>query len=453
MKAEIRKICPLLFIVIMFLAGNAHAQQTQAFSLQQAVDYALKHNYMILNSLADVDIARNRVREITSLGFPQVQGEANIQNFINIPTQVIPANAFNPMADPNELVPVRFGTNYNAAASINASQLIFDGSYIVGLQSSKTYLQLSRLQLGKAENDIRAEVTRSYYTVLIALENIKILRNNLQNAENLLKETEETYKAGFVEESDVDQLNILTLNLKNAISRGERQRDLAEKLLKFQMGIEIDKAIELTEKTDRIIAEIDIEKLSEGKDYNVEEHVELRLAKTNSDFMKLNLRNERFKYLPSLNAFISHSENAFRNDFNFFTNRPWYPATVWGVSLRVPVFDSGIKHFRIKQANFEYEKSITMQKMAEQSLKLQVQNSGADLVSAFERLNAEKQNLVFAEKIQNKTMIKYKEGLASSLELNQAQNQFLSTQGNYINSVFEVLNAKIQFEKATNIKQ
>jgi outer membrane protein len=449
-----RNMHPFILTLLLLLAAvKIQAQEVTNFSLKEAVDFALKNNYQMLNSRADVDIARNRVKEITAIGFPQLQGEVNLQNFINIPTQVIPANAFNPMADPNELVPVRFGTNYNAAAAINASQLIFDGSYIVGLQTSKTFLQLSRFQLGKAENDIRADVTRSYYTVLIALENINILKQNLQNVEKLLRETEEIYKAGFVEESDVDQLNLLVLNLKNALSRAERQKGLAEKLLKFQMGIDIDKEIVLTENTERLIAEIDVEKLSASQDFKSEEHVEFKLARANADFMRLNLKNERFKYLPSLNAFVSHSENAFRNEFNFFTNRPWYPATVWGLSLRVPIFDSGIKNYRIRQAKLDYGKAQTMQTMAEQSLKLHVQNSGADLVSSVDRLSAEKQNLVLAEKIQNKTMIKYREGLATSLDLNQAQNQYLTTQGNYINSVFEVLNAKVQFDKAINIKQ
>jgi outer membrane protein len=439
------------FAALLLLASSLKAQDAASFSLQQSIEYAQRNSYAVINARADVEISKSKILETTSLGLPQVNGEIGFQNFINIPTQVIPANAFNPAADADDLMPVRFGTKWNATAGLQATQLLFDGSYIVALQASKTYAQLAKNQLGKTENDLKADVSQAYYTVLIAGENVNILTKSLTNTEKLLKETTEIYKSGFAEESDVDQLTLLVQNIKNSISRSERQLSLAYKLLKLQMGMDINSEIKVTENLEDIIGKINIENLY-NQDLQVNNHVEFKLAEVNKNLMRLNYNKEKIAFLPSVGAFISHQESAFRNQFNFIdSSRPWYPGTVWGVNMKVPIFGSGMKYARTKQAKLEYEKASTMVDFAEQNLKLQAQNAKADLVNAFERLSIEKQNLVLAEKIQHKTLIKYQEGMSSSLDLNQVQNQYLNTQGNYINTLFELLSSKTRFDKAMNL--
>ncbi|HET6242938.1 MAG: TolC family protein [Bacteroidetes bacterium] len=426
--------------------------ETLRLSLEQATNYALTHNYSVINARLEVEIAKKKILETTTIGLPQVNGEINFQNMLNIPTQVLPAKAFNPMAEYGELVAVQFGTNYTAAVGLTATQLIFDGAYIVGLQASKTYGKLSKNQLGKTQNDLKANVAQAYYSALVAKENIRILGQSIENSKKLLSETNEVYKSGFIEENDVDQLNLLVQNLQNSLKRSERQADLALQLLKFQIGLDIDNQIELTENLDEILLSLNIENLY-NTDFQSSKHIDYQLMLNQQNLMQLNLKKEKYAYLPSIGAFLSHQENALRNEFTFFENGPWYPTTVWGVSIKVPIFDSGMKYAKIKQAKMEYEKTIISTTQVEQSLKLQAQTSKADLISSYERLLTEKQNLLLAEKIQNKTLIKYQEGLASSLDLNQVQNQLLSTQGNYINTVFDLLNAKSRFDKAMNFNQ
>ncbi|MDQ3191381.1 MAG: TolC family protein [Bacteroidota bacterium] len=443
-----------LFFICFFLVGvngqnNEEAIKGQSFNLEQAIDYALIHNYGIINAKLDVEIAKKQILETTTIGLPQVNGEVNFQNFLNIPTQVLPANAFNPQADANDLVPIRFGTNYTAVAGLTASQLIFDGAYIVGLQASKTYGRLSKNQLSKTQNDIKADVAQAYYSALVAKENILILQQSIGNTEKLFTETSEIYKSGFIEENDVDQLNLLLQNLKNSLQRSERQVDLALQLFKLQIGLEIETPVQLSENLNDILSKINVEELF-NKDFQAKNHIDYQLMLNQQNLMQLNLKKEKYSYFPSIGAFLSHQENAFRNEFTFFENGPWYPTTVWGVNLKVPIFDSGMKYARIKQAKMEHEKTMVRTNQIEQSLKLQAQTSKADLISAYERLNTEKQNLVLAEKIQNKTLIKYQEGLATSLDLNQVQNQLLNTQGNYIVTVYDLLNAKARFDKAVN---
>ena len=157
------------------------AQTTEnSFSLKQAQDYALKNNYQIKNAQLDVTIAKKKVWETTAYGLPQVMAEAKFQNFIDLPTNLIPANAFNPLAPEGEFAELQFGTDYNTSATISASQLIFDGSYIVGLQAARTYQELSINNKKKTDEEIKYAVAQAYHTVLVAKENEKVLAQSFQ---------------------------------------------------------------------------------------------------------------------------------------------------------------------------------------------------------------------------------------------------------------------------------
>jgi outer membrane protein TolC len=447
-----KKVTISIFLVC---TSNLIAQDTQpktTFSLKEAQEYAIKNAYAVKTARADVKIAEKKIFETTTLGLPQVNGEVNFQNFIDIPTQVLPANAFNPMASPTDLVPLRFGTDYNTSAGLTASQLIFDGSYIVALQASRSYALVSKLVLSKTENDVKEAVAQAYYTVIVAEENKKVLQQSLENMNKILKETEAIYKSGFAEEQDVDQLKVSVATLTNSLNRLNKQTDLAYKLLKLQMGIDIDTPITLSDNLSSLIVDNTAETLANAE-FKYSDNLDYKLLETQAHLSKLNLRRERYGYLPSVGAFFSHSQNALRNDFDLFNkNKDWFPTTIWGVKITVPIFDSGMKGAKIGQAKQEYQKALTTQKQVEQSLKIQSESAKADFSSALERYNVEKENLTLTEKIYNKTLIKYKEGLASSLELAQAQGQFLSTQANYVNAMLDLLNSKARLEKIMNNK-
>lgn len=441
-----------LFLFGIFTGIVIQAQEKKAFSLKAAQDFGVENSFQVKNAKTDVEIARKKIMETASYGAPQINAEGNFQNFINIPTQVIPAKAFNPMADPSVLSPVRFGTNYNSSASIVASQMIFYGQYIVGVQATKAYAALSRQNLIKTESEIRSAVAQSYFTVLMAEENKEVLKKTLENSEKIWKETQQLYKNGLVEESSVDQLELLVSNLKNGKSKIEKQIELAYMLLKFQMGMNIDDSIELTENLNGILSQIQAENMV-NNEFKPQSHIDFQLIESQKRLMTLNLRKERFSYMPRIATFLSHSKNAFRNDMSFGPGTPWYPATIWGVKVSLPIFDGGGQIARTKIAKLELEKTLNNQNMLEQSLKLQVQSAKSGLSNAIEVLKTEKQNLALAEKIQDKTFKKYKEGISSSFELNQIQNQYLSTQSNYINALFELLNANQKLEKALGINE
>lgn len=442
----------LSFFLLASVQLSAQEKKTPgAYSLKEAQEYALKNSYAVKNAQADVKIAEKKIFETTTLGLPQVNGEVNFQNFIDIPTQVLPANAFNPMGNPNDLIALRFGTSYNTNAGFTASQLIFDGSYIVALQASRSYAMVSKLSLNKTENEVKETVAQAYYTVIVAEENKKVLQQSLDNMNKILKETEAVYKSGFAEEQDVDQMKVSVATLNNSLNRLNKQTELAYKLLKLQMGIDIEAEISLTDNLNSLVMENTGETLL-AAEFKYSDNLDYKLLQTQAHLAKLSLRRERYGYLPSLGAFFTHQQNALRNNFDVFENKPWYPTTIWGLKLTVPIFDSGTKSAKIGQAKQEYAKLLNTQKQIEQSLKIQSESAKVDFSSAMERYITEKENLLLTEKIYNKTVIKYKEGLASSLELAQAQSQFLTTQGSYVNAMLDLLNSKAKLEKIVNNK-
>ncbi len=442
----------LSFFLLASVQLSAQEKKTPgAYSLKEAQEYALKNSYAVKNAQADVKIAEKKIFETTTLGLPQVNGEVNFQNFIDIPTQVLPANAFNPMGNPNDLIALRFGTSYNTNAGFTASQLIFDGSYIVALQASRSYAMVSKLSLNKTENEVKETVAQAYYTVIVAEENKKVLQQSLDNMNKILKETEAVYKSGFAEEQDVDQMKVSVATLNNSLNRLNKQTELAYKLLKLQMGIDIEAEISLTDNLNSLVMENTGETLL-AAEFKYSDNLDYKLLQTQAHLAKLSLRRERYGYLPSLGAFFTHQQNALRNNFDVFENKPWYPTTIWGLKLTVPIFDSGTKSAKIGQAKQEYAKLLNTQKQIEQSLKIQSESAKVDFSSAMERYITEKENLLLTEKIYNKTVIKYKEGLASSLELAQAQSQFLTTQGSYVNAMLDLLNSKAKLEKIVKNK-
>ncbi|CAG0980180.1 MAG: TolC family protein [Bacteroidetes bacterium] len=437
----------LLILSLSSIFINIHAQES--FTLKQAISFAIENAYSAKNAKADIVSAKKKVNETTSIGLPQVSAEGNFQNFIDIPTQVIPANAFNPMADPSLLVPVQFGTKYNTSAAVTASQLLFDGSYIVGLQAAKTYKELSEKAAAKNENEIKELVTQAYFTVLIAEENLKIIDSSLVNIKKNYSDAQQFNALGFNEEQDVDQLKLTLNNLQNLRNRSHNQVEITYRMLKFQMGYELEKQLKIADNLNTILAELNAENTL-NKELNITQNTDYSLLETQRKLMQLNLKKERFGYLPSLAAFFTHQQSAFRNEFNFFENKPWYPSTIWGLKLKIPLFDSGIKMSKTAQAKIDLEKIETQQKQLEQALKLKAYSSQSDFLLAKEKFNNEKENVLLAEKIYNKTFIKHKEGIASSLELTQAHTQWLNAQGNYISSIYELLNAKNQLDKILN---
>ncbi|HLU84421.1 MAG TPA: TolC family protein [Vicingaceae bacterium] len=437
-------------ILSLFISGTSavsYAQESFSFSLQEAQDYAIKHNYQNQNAIKDIEIAKKKVWETTAIGLPQVNAEGQIQRFIDIPTQVAPANAFNPLAPEGQLATFQFGLNYNNSVGISASQLIFDGSYIVGLQAAKTYKELSINSQAKTEIELKDAVAQAYYTVLATEKNVVVLKNSLEATQKMLTETQALYREGLTEEQNVDQLELNVNALQTNFEIAEDQRDFAKKLLNIQLGLPIETQVTLTEQLDNLVT-TNQNSLADKK-FSAENHIDYELTVTNMKLSQLNLRKEKYSFLPTLSAFFSHQQQNFGNELDVFSgDARWFPATIVGLNLKLPILTSGARLSKVSQAKIEFEKMENTAKEVEQNLKYQAELAASNFDTAKETFDNQKDNLALAQKIYDKTVKKYDAGIASSLELTQAQNQLLSAEGNYIKAVLDLLNARSALEKS-----
>lgn len=437
-----------LILLLFPLTGFASfGQDSTSFSLQQAMDYGVKNSPLVKNAQLDIKIYQQKVKEITAIGLPQINAEGTFNHFLNIPTTVVPASAFSPGAPADLLLPVQFGTKYQTSAGITLSQLIFDGSYIVGIRSTKSITELQLLLEQKAQVDVKNEIAKAYYMAAIADENIKTLSATLSNLEKLKNETSAIQKEGLIEIQDVEQLDLTLEGMRNNISRASNMRKMAFNLLKLNMGVDITKEITITETIDQLSGAFN------AADYRNKEFVpsqipEYKIMQTQIKLSEYTIQSEKAKYYPSFGAFITHSYNLPSNKLDQFDNRRWFPTSIWGLKLNIPIFSSGMRMARVQQAKLSLEKSMNTMTNAENGLKLQAENAKLTMNFAMENMKTMKNSLELADRIQQKTLIKYKEGVSSSLELNQAQMQYLSAQSNYINSIYNLLNSKAEMDKA-----
>jgi outer membrane protein TolC len=421
-----------------------------SFTLEQAIEHAVKNNYSMINVNRDVTAAKKKKWETTTMGLPQINGSVNYQNTFEFTKQGAAANAFNPAANPNDIVLLAFGTKHVAIGNLTLSQLIFDGSYLVGLQSAKTYLQISENAKVKTGQEIREMVINSYGNVLLADESIKILENNKKILEKTLADTKEILKNGLIEEENVEQLQITLASLSSSLENVKRQKRIAVDLLKLLLGIDLEEELILTDQLNTLTQNnIDLALLK--KEFQAENTIDYQIGKNIEKSKLLLLKLEQSKALPSLAAQLNFGYNSFANQFDFLNNtQKWNNFSNVGVGLNIPVFSSLGRSSRTQQAKIALEQAKTSVTETEQKLKLQFAKAKSDYEFSIEQLATSKSNLNLAERIESKNQIKFKEGLASSFDLTEAQRQLYSAQQSYLQAMLDVINKKATLEKLVN---
>lgn len=462
----------LFMLWLFFLSFSLQAQETEkkklSFSMQEARDFALKNSYILKNAESDVKVAKKKVWETTAQGLPQADASAAYTYMIEVPAAI---EQFAGMGDlieqlmksagaPNADDPSGAGQGttggtgsessaskvniddirYTATMDIKVTQLIFSGPYLVGLQASKTYRNISRMLLTKTKDDVLETVTNSYVLVLVARENRRILEGTLTNLQSTLGEIEAMYKEGFVEDIEVDQLRLSVQNVNNSLSMLKRQEKIAEQLLKFQMGLDITAPVELTDNLDDLVAGMTFSAMADNP-FDVTSNINYKLVENQEKMAKLNWKLRKTEYLPTIAAFYNHQENF--NDKAFNMN----PSDVVGLSVSLPIFSSGMRKSRLGQAKIEYLKAQNDKQKAEEGLKLEYSQTKTEYITAWDKYVNDRKSMELGNKIYSKTLIKYKEGVSSSLDLTQTQNQYLQTQSNYFNSVMELFKAGNKLEK------
>jgi outer membrane protein len=439
----------ITLIVILLLQFNTVFSQSN-YSLKEAQEYALKNNAQVKNALLDIEKAQKKIWETAAQGLPQVSGSVDYTYMPTVPVMQMQAVTYGELQPDNHTVllntmdvPIKLGVKNSFTFTATASQLVFSGSYIVGLQTSKTFKTLSEQSLKMTENDVRENVANSYIMVLAAEENKTLLTSTSENMHKTLNELKAMLKEGLIENTDVDQLQYTVTSIDNAVKMLERQTEIAYRLLKFQMGMDLNADLSLTDKLENIINSISMESLTSGR-VDLSKNMTMQLLNTQETLQESMLKLQKSAYLPTLAAFYQHQEKPNKADFDFT-----FPDIV-GASLSVPIFSSGMRNARVAQAKIDLEKTLNSKEMAVQGIKLEAQQAQITLQSAYDNYLNEKANQDLAKKIYDKTLIKYKEGMASSMELTQANSQYLSAQTNYFNALMEVLQAKHKLDNITN---
>lgn len=462
----------LVFIGALLLSQAGFGQaEVKRFSLVQAQEYAVEHAFAVKNSRLEALVAEREVKETFRQGLPQINGSLEYNNFIDIPVQVaqgdvfalppflneflggvsqstgVPINA--PQTDPNAIQEFQFGADQTVTAGIQATQLIFDGSYFVGVQASRSYASAMREGIRQTEAETRKSVAEAYHTALVAKENSRILRESLELLEQSMSETEALFEAGFAEELDVDQIALSVADLESRIRYATLQADAALDLLKFNMGLSLLVEVELTDTIDQLLGS-DEPGLLQAK-FDPQTLPDYRVQENYVELAGLGVKLERARLMPSIGAFYSNQRNAQRFAFDFFdANERWYPIQLWGVQMNVPIFGSGIAKQRIEKAKVELLRAEAALEQIEQGARLEYRSARIEFENALEQRRIQKRNLELAERIFSRTQVKYSEGVTSSLELTQVRNQLLTAQGNYIGATLEVLNSRVRLNKALN---
>lgn len=440
-----------IILIALFLVSLAQAQdkkQAFSFSLKEAIEHAVQNNYSAKNASKDVEAAKQKKWETTAMGLPQVNGSLGYQDNFILQKSLIPAELFG--GTPGTFAAVAFGTKQNMGASIGVTQLLFDGSYLVGLQASKVYLKISENAKIKTNQEIKELVIKSYGNVLLADESIKVLEKNKAILDKTLFDTKETYKNGLIEEENVEQLQITLSSVKSALANTNRMRTIANDMLKLLLGIDLENDLTLKDKLDDLTQNnIDLALLKE--EFNVTNAIDYQIGKNAEESKSLLVKLEKSKALPSLGLGYNLGANAFANDFNFMSkDQKWLNYSNLGVNLKVPLFSSFARSSRTQQAKIALEQAKTQLTETEQKLKLQFEQAKSQYEYSLEQFNTAKNNLSLSERIENKQQIKFKEGLSSSFNLTEAQRQLYTAQQNYLQTMVDVINSKATLEKLLN---
>jgi len=446
-----RRLAPLiilLFHAVFFAQHKMQAQETgQKFSLEEALEYAVRNSYETHRSRLDVEASKKRMKETVAGGLPQINSALAYLNNLELQTVLIP-NFFEGKFD--EKIPVQFGTQHNANFSVTVEQKIFDVSYIVGLNTSKIYQRLADQNLERTRLDVKEDVAGTYFLILVSEESESIIRSDIDNLKKTYFETKERYKEGFVEETDVDMLRISIMQLENSLHNIQKQTEVAYKLLNFQMGLEIGTAVELEDGLEEIIREFDLSETLKAQ-FDLSLNIDYQLTETQEKLAAMALKNEKARYWPSISGFYTYQRSAFRDSFNFFNfDKSWFRSQVLGINVRIPIFKSGAQKARVQQASIALEKAKTARIQTSQAMLLEEARIKNDVLSAYENYLNSKENMNLNKKVYDITLIKYKEGVASSMELSQANDRYLLSQSGYVKAISDLLNAKNRLDRIRN---
>jgi len=434
-----------LLLGMLLLWASASFAQTSSFTLEEAKNYALEHNINVINAEHDVEIAEYQKKETIGIGLPQISADGNFQNFPNLPVQVIDASFFNPQAPPGELVSFRAGTDYSSSLNLNVNQLLFNGSYIVGLRLSKHFTKMQSNAATVTKEDVVYNVEQAYQLAAVSKENLTFMDSMVVITQKLVDKQQNYLDLGLMLQEDMDQLKYSLLTAKQSQLQAQVQYQNALELLKYSMGYPMDQAVDISQSREDLMS---TPAMTSG---DVKSNLTYQVMTDQVQLSEYNLQNEKAAYMPTLNAFLQQGYNAYRNEFNFFdSNEEWFSQTVWGVQLNIPIFSGGQRYFRTSQAKVKLLQAENSLQLMEQTLSMQAVQARNNLQTAQSNYDLQQENVGLAKSIYENELAKEQIGKGNSIMVTQKYNQLVIAQAQLVGSTLELLQAQLELNKIYN---
>jgi len=434
----------LLILSLLFSTSIFSQEEKYSFSLEEAIQFALENNKDANNATRDIEIAKKQKWETTASGLPQISISGDYQNFIKQQVTLFDTNGDGIDEE------FTFGTSQSVSAFARVDQKIFDGPYLVALQAAKVFLKISENAKIKTDSEIRKSVISAYGNVLLTQESVQILIENQKVLQKNVDETKKIVENGLGEEEDLEQLQITLANITSNLNNTKRLKNVAYKFLNIALGINLDTEVLLTDTLENLAVK-NINNTLAVENLTLENNIDFKIAANNVKAQELQVKLEKSRALPTLNAFINGGYQGFSDEFSFFdSGQRYFGTSAFGLSLNLPVFSSGQRSAKTQRAKIELEKVKADLLHTEQQLQLNLSNARSNYLFAIENYQTSKQNLSLAERIERKNQIKYTEGIATSFELRQAQTQLYTTQREYLQAMLDVINNKAELEVILN---
>jgi len=438
----------IIFIFFLF-PGYFFGQDNTTMSLDECLQMALSNNENLKNSLLEENVSRMTSREYLSVGFPQISFETGLKYNFEIQKSLIDISKFMPGIPEGTEQEVSFGQKYDGIMDLGISQMIFNGSYFVGLAASKALIELSEKQSFRAKNDLIESVKKAYYVVLNTKERLILVNSNLERIKSLLNDTEILYKNGFVEKLDVDRIKVSYNNLNAEKIKADRLYDLSLSVLKFQIGYPVNDKLSVKGSIEDVTLSVN--------DYDIQsfeysDRIEHSILNTNKRLKSYDLKNNRSQFLPQIYANLNYGYNTSSSEYDlFFNSNRWKNYGTVGLQIIVPIFDGFNKRSKINRSKIVIQQVENQIKFLERSIDLQINQNFIELKNAIQSLNISKENLVLANEVYNVSEKKYKEGVGSNLEVLDSNNSLKTAQTNYYNAYYQAIISKINLDKTLGI--
>ncbi len=447
---SVMKTYPSILFAFFLSISGLSAQEVLELNLRESLTFALENNVNAKNAHLETLISKATIKETTATGLPQITGAVNLNYNPTIPVVFLPNQPpFGDPTNPSDVIPARFGVSFQSGVAVNVTQMIFDGSFFVGLRAAKTFQSLTQLDVVKAENDVIENVKKAFFGVLVNQERIRLATANLSRIDSLLSETKSIYDAGFVEKIDVSRIQVQRNNTYTQLERSKTAYEISKQLLKLQMGLSPDYDINITQSLGELNPEDELLEILTMEAIN---RVEIDQLNTNMELVSLDLKFNKSQYMPTLDAtgFIQRTGagNTLQRVYN---PDNWFPSSLIGLRLEVPIFDGLAKSARIQKNKIQLNQLENQKTFLDDNIALEIYQARTSLRNDLNILEVQRENRELAQEVFDMAKIKYTEGVGSNFEVVEADASLIEAEINFLGALYDGLIAKVDLEKALGI--